>query len=241
MVEVKLTVSEWFQLVKELTQSTFFVYMAMERLSDAKGVCSLTQAEIAEYVGITPRSLRVHFNKLSSQKVKGKRLIKVYKGHANRYEVIKLIADPVEKVKSDTPITSTVSSHPLAAGRGVMDYWKSKYMQTFDEPYYVANYAKEYTYIKRIAKETDPETFQAVIDAVFRLWDAKWRDKHFDRPTLGMLCSWLFRQALPFAMAAMPDKSVEIDTADIVAEDGLDILAQYDLARGFDSDGSTHS
>lgn len=82
--------------------------------------------------------------------------------------------------------------------KDIVDEWSKVYYQHYGEPYLISNWGMTLKNVKKLLIHSD-EDIEGTIYSAITLYQGKWVNPKYPRPTLGQFCSWLFAQALPYA------------------------------------------
>lgn len=191
----------------------FAVLLVIAAHMDADGKSFPSQKKIAELTGLTRFTVAKAVKALSEIKVGGKPILQVKKvpnkkGHEKTvyyFNSNNIEADCSEDEGSETQkptetLTSKVTElqikqKPLNS-KDLLHLFITEYEKAFGITY-VPNYGKDMAIIKQklVGKFTD-EDLKAGITVAVSKYSEKWGNSKYKYPTVGMLVSWLFNEAI---------------------------------------------
>ena len=163
--------------------------LAIVSFMDEEKKCFPTQKQLAEILNVTPKTVRNRLTKLLEVEIDGKPLInrEFYNARGGKRASEYTLNSPVEKEKKQD-----------YNSKNVIDYFCTKYMETYHVKYAV-NGKREGSLIKsKLIDNYSQQQIESTIDYIMEHYQSKWATKGYPRPTLGMLCGWLFNSAQGF-------------------------------------------
>lgn len=216
-------------IILSLGKNRLFIYSAIASIS-TNGVLEITQSNLAKSIGVSDKFLKQNTEELSEMG-----LLEIEKsGRRYKYTIAPLDAANVKVTTESVSRAIKVSkAKEMSPTHTIFNYFTDKYFERYGVSYKVGNHARERSQIKSLCVkyDNDVEMLKSIIDVVMRLFDAKWKQTNFPRPTIGQLVSWLARQAEPFATANLEaDSQIEITVEGSL--DDMDVLDVFDAKWG---------
>lgn len=179
--------------------------LALASFMDTNGVCCPTQEQLAEIMGVSISTIYRKVNNLLNVEIDGQHIV-----------TRELKQTTGCKKASFYTFLPLVNKSPVYTAKSVIDYFCATYFKVYKVKYTVGNGGVAGNLIKtKLLPNYTQEQIENTINYVMEHYQSKWATKQYPRPTIGMLCGWLFNIAQEF----IQDVSIEEEDLNKIYED----------------------
>lgn len=202
-------------LVAKMGANRFTTLMALASYMDAEGVCSPTQIQLADSIGVHKNTINKYINELLDFEVEGTPLVtrtKVNKGQGNILSFYKIhplsqlatIGDKVTPeaqgqsliIKKGNTQPDPVTIQTISNSSDAIKFFQQIYRDVYNVNYTVGNYGREGKLIKDKVLTPYPDLAKDIIELAVRKYDELFKNPRYPRPSIAMF-SWAVNQIIP--------------------------------------------
>lgn len=199
-------------LIKKVGANRLPLLIVILSFMDKEGRAFPSQRKLAELTGQSVNTVNKLVNELLEIEVDGQKLLRrdlvgkgkrnrsmyyIHSGEVTNTDMVKLPSEDQdsEEKKEALKLPTEIKVKPMGTGE-ISAYFNEEYVKAFGQPY-AFDYKREMSIIKnKLVGKYDDETLKGTINIAVSRYSEKWANPNYIRPSVAMVCGWLFNQAL---------------------------------------------